>query len=119
MLQRRYRLRSRTEIKLVFKEGKRWRHPLAILVIRPNDKTYCRFGVTASRGVGNAVMRNRAKRLLREAVRLNWSGLKPGFDCFLIARQATSQATYLEVEQAVLSLLERANLLNRESEASR
>ena len=119
MLQRRYRLRSRTEIKLVFKEGKRWRHPLAVLVIRPNGENYSRFGFTASRGVGNAVMRNRAKRLLREVVRLNWSTLKPGFDCCLIARQSTSQATYLDVEQAVVTLLQRANLLNHESEAPR
>ena len=61
--------------------------------------------------------RNRAKRLLREVIRLNWNLLRPGFDCFLIARQATSQAAYVEVEQAVLSLLRRADLLSSESEA--
>ena len=117
MLQRRVRLRSRTDIQQLFQEGKRWRHPLAVLVIRPNELAFSRFGFAASRAVGNAVARNRAKRLLREAVRLHWSSLRPGSDCFLIARQATSQAAYLEVEKAVVSLLRRADLLSDESEA--
>ena len=119
MLKRRYRLRSRTDIKQIFKEGKRWRHPLAVLVIRPNGQELSRFGFSASRAAGNAVSRNRAKRLLREAIRLNWIVIRPGYDCFLLARQTTSQAAFVDVEQAVLSLLRRADLIDSESEAPR
>jgi ribonuclease P protein component len=70
-----------------------------------------RFGFAASRRIGNAVERNRAKRLLREAVRLHLPEIVPGVDCLLIARRATPGASFHEVEAAVLMLLERADLL--------
>lgn len=89
----------------------RWRHPLAVLTVTTNDLSVSRFGFSASRRVGNAVERNRAKRLLREVIRLHIDEIKPGWDCLLVARNKTVTATYSEVESAVMHLLSQADLV--------
>jgi len=125
MLAKRYRLRRGVDVQRVRREGRRWRHPLAILVVLPaqrnmihtdDDVEYepaseSRFAFAASRRVGTAVVRNRAKRLLREAVRLQLNEIEPGWDCLILAREQTAHTSYREVEQAVRRLLLRAGLI--------
>lgn len=78
---------------------------------QPNSLPRVRVGFAAGRGVGAAVARNRAKRLLREAVRRNLSKLQPGWDLIFLARAPLAGAAYAEAEDAVLGLLRRARLL--------
>jgi ribonuclease P protein component len=110
-MQRRFRLRQARDFERLRCYGHRYQHPLLVLVVIANEEQVSRFGFTASRRVGNAVKRNRAKRLLREAVRLHLDYTLSGYDCLLIARRATSLASYLEIEAAVLKLLESAGVL--------
>lgn len=110
MLQTKYRLRRPADIQHVRQAGHSWRHPLVILLAKPNTDQVSRFAFVASRQVGNAVQRNRGKRLLREAVRLHLEDVQPGWDCVFIARAFLSQASYAEVETAVLQLFRRAQL---------
>ncbi|MCA9950779.1 MAG: ribonuclease P protein component [Anaerolineales bacterium] len=125
MLPQRYRLRRSADLKRVRTEGRGRRHPLAILVVRRQEssaitvdngrstKNVSRFAFSASRHVGSAVVRNRAKRLLREAVRAHIDQVEPGWDCLLIARPQTPTATFAEVETAVQQLLSRSHILSR------
>jgi ribonuclease P protein component len=109
-MHRRHRLQGSADIRQLRQEGRRSRHPLAILFALPNGQEISRFAFSASRRVGKAVARNRAKRLLREAVRLHLDRVQPGWNCLLIAREATAGATIGEVEAAVLQLLARAHV---------
>lgn len=98
--------------------GKVYAHPLLILMTSPNGLDVSRFGISAGRGVGGAVERNRAKRLLREAVRSHLTRIRPGWDIVLIARPGLSTASWLTLEQAVGSLLGRTGCMVNSNDAS-
>ena len=112
MLQKQYRLRRSADLTRVRQQGESRRHPLAILIVNPNGLDRSRFGFIASRRVGNAVKRNRGRRLLREIVRLHLSDVLPGYDCIFIVRRTTPNASFADVETAVLQLLTRLKLFN-------
>ncbi|MEP6924284.1 MAG: ribonuclease P protein component [Pyrinomonadaceae bacterium] len=84
-------LRKPAEFQLVYKNGKRFDGRFMSAFILPNNLPVHRLGITASRkAVGNAVERNRAKRLLREAFRLSkieLSGLPLRYDFVINARR--------------------------------
>ena len=69
------------------------------------------MGVAAGRTVGGAVKRNRAKRLLREAMRTLIPSLAVGWDLILIARPPLARSDLFEVREALLTLLRRAELI--------
>ena len=111
LMRRRHRLRQRSDIALVRRQGKGVKHRLGTLVFRPNSLPHTRFCFSASKRVGNAVQRNRAKRLMREAIRLNLAQIATGWDVLLIPRTHAATASFTDVEAAVLDLLKRARLL--------
>ena len=75
------------------------------------DQPRLKIGVAAGRTVGTAVHRNRAKRLLREAMRTLLPNISSNLDLILIARPGLVTATLEETRQALLTLLERAKIL--------
>ena len=105
------RLRRTRDEQRVYALGKSWRHPLLVLVAHPNGLDLSRVGVTASRRLGGAVARNRAKRLLREAARHLYPQFGAGWDVMLIARNGILKAKEPQVEEALASLLKRAGLI--------
>lgn len=110
-MQRRFRLQARDRFQQVRRQGQSREERFAILVCLPNDLAYSRFGFSASRRVGKAVQRNRARRLLRESVRLQLSTIAPGWDMVFIARASITQATFAQVDADCRKLLKRAGLL--------
>jgi ribonuclease P protein component len=111
MLPQPHRLKRSADVTNVQQQGHSWRHSLCILLSNSGSVEASRFAFVASKRVGNAVARNRVKRLLREVVRLHLGEIQPGWDCVWIARPQLSRATFAEAETAVLQLLARAKLL--------
>jgi ribonuclease P protein component len=91
-----------------------------VLVVQANreeglaavNSTRVRVGVAAGRTVGNAVKRNRAKRLLRAAMQTLIKELVPGWDLVLIARPPLASSNLNETRLALISLLHRSKLVS-------
>ena len=116
-MQRKFRLTRSTDFKRVRRSGKSFAHPFVVLLVHGSELQKARVGVTAGRSVGGAVQRNRAKRLLREAMRPLLPGLLPGWDLILIARPALLPSiTLLEIRQVLANLLRRAQIMPQSDE---
>jgi ribonuclease P protein component len=100
------------EFRRVKEGGKRMVYGCLIanwLVLPAGDAS--KLGVISSRKLGNAVARNRARRLMREAFRLNQLELKAPVDMVLVARASIVGKSRQEVERDYLTVLRRADLL--------
>lgn len=112
-MQKRFRLTRSDDFKRVRQMGKSFAHPLAVLVIQNNQNKNVRVGVTAGKAIGNAVQRNRAKRLLREAMRILIPNTASGIDLILVARPKLVTSSLSDVTSALTNLLQRANLFTK------
>lgn len=111
--QERY-LTRKSQYELVYSRGGSWADRLIVLKALPNGLESSRCGFTISGHVGNAVVRNRIKRLLKEIIRL--TPVKPGWDMVFIARPPAAGKKYGELGKSVAKLLSRAGLLVGEYE---
>jgi len=103
------RLLKRAEFRAVYDAGNKAPGPYFLIFWRDRgDAEPCRVGLTASRKVGKATTRNRGKRLIREAVRRNWSRTPSGCDAIFHLRRGIGEASYQQVEREVLRLLGKA-----------
>jgi len=108
-VKREQRLRSAADFRRVREQAKRsWPHPLLVLQVAPNELEHTRVGITVSGRVGNAVVRNRVRRRLREALRARTERLPAGNDLLITARPASAAASWPELCAALDSLLGRS-----------
>jgi ribonuclease P protein component len=111
-VQSKFRLTRSEDFKRVRQTGKSYAHPLVVLVVQPGQtSTHVRVGVTAGKTTGTAVHRNRAKRLLREAMRPYLTSFTSGWDLMLIARPSLVTASLEDTRSALENLFRRAQIL--------
>ena len=111
-LPRSSRLQRASEFKLVRASGKSWSgtHLILAALNRENDFP-SRVGIITTRRLGNAVVRNRIRRKIREIFRLNQHHVRQGYWVVTIARVSSGFASYQELERDWLRLAKRASIL--------
>lgn len=93
-------LKTSHDFRHIAQTGQKWVTPAFIMQISRNDGTGFRLGLTVSRKVGHAVVRNRAKRRLRETVRLYLQQNNPGdIDVVLIARTPAADIDFAKLQK--------------------
>ena len=105
------RLKRRAEFVRAAKAGRKAARDGLVLQALPRPDSDTRLGFTATKKIGNAVARNRAKRRLRAAARLHLGAAPaPGFDLVLIARDATGHCPFPALLADLESALRKAGV---------
>ena len=107
-MQRQNRLGAAGRISEVHRRGRSVANGLLVMRVLANGLNRSRFCFVTGKRVGNAVVRNRVKRRLREVVRN--SAAAPGWDTVLIARKGAGDADFKQLERAVYNLMRRSGL---------
>lgn len=118
MVQRRLRLRRPQDFERLRHNGKVQRHPLIVMSYAPNTLPHNRYGFITSKHLGNAVVRNRVRRLLRESVRYSHTHIQPGYDIVFVARAHIVEQPAGQIKRTVSELLRRAGLITIEEDNS-
>jgi ribonuclease P protein component len=105
------------EYQRVYGRGKYASSRTLVVYVHPNRTGARRVGITTSRKVGKAVVRNRMRRLVRENMRLLYPSLPAGRDIVVVARKADKSATCAGVGRELRHLLVRLGLLEKHPEA--
>ena len=112
-MQKQNRLRKSKDFAAARCGGRSWADRRLVLIARRTGGEHCRFGFSVSKRVGNAVVRNRVKRRLKEAARVELlPRLEPGWDFVVIARKDAADADYWRLSRSLSRLFRHGKLLD-------
>ena len=97
-------LRKNWEFQAVYRNGKSKANRCFVMIIKKNDISSNRVGISVSKKVGNSVIRHHLTRLIRESYRLHEDVFDSGLDIVIIARNSAREIGFHEVESALLHL---------------
>ena len=113
------RLKRSKEFKAVFQQCRKLEDgQLALYVQFSGDAALRKFGVSLSRALGKAYLRNRLKRRLREIYRVEKEKFRGGYQIILVPRRGSAGRTFGELKTSFLTLAARAGLLPRMKQGS-
>ena len=99
------RIRRRVEFQRIYQNGVRLNSRFSTIFFLPNNQEPGRLGIAATKKLGGAVQRNRAKRLIREVFRRN--KIAPGFDVVVVPRRDLLETSLTTLEADYRTTLER------------
>lgn len=104
-MQKTVTLNVNREFKRVYGKGKSEVTPYFVLYYLKNNQNKKRLGITVNKKIGKAVIRNRAKRVLREAYRHLEADIKSGYDIILVSRGKTPFVKSTVIEESLKNVL--------------
>lgn len=97
-------LKKNQDFRNVYKNGRSFANKYLVMYILENNTDKNRLGISASKKVGNSVVRHRFARLVRESYRLHENIFNSGLDIVVVARKSAASVGYAEIENALLHL---------------
>ena len=104
-------LKQNHEFRRLYAKGKSAVAPSMAIYCRKNRFGINRIGFTTGTKLGNAVVRNRIRRRLREVYRTNEAGIRTGYDIVGVARVRAGHSRYRELERQFLQTADKLGLL--------
>lgn len=106
-------LRRKSDFSTIYNKGKSVGDRYVVLFYRKNNLPYNRIAYLASKKVGNSVKRNRARRLMKESVRLTNLEIPKGYDFIIIARNTITNAKCVDVKKSFESALKKTGVMKK------
>ncbi|MGI6413428.1 MAG: ribonuclease P protein component [Syntrophomonadaceae bacterium] len=110
MISKKYRISHQEEYQELYKKGKKFTGKYIIVYIKGNNLHHNRFGIVVSKKVGNAVIRNRAKRQIRAVIQEINRGMIGSNDMVVIAKSNISKSSYCVIKKDFCGILRKAGL---------
>lgn len=98
-------IKKNVEFKRIYRKGTSHVGRHLVVYLLKNRLNENRLGITVSKKVGNAVTRNRVRRLIKESFRKYEDTLMPGYDIVVVARVISQSAGYHQIEHQLVKLL--------------
>jgi ribonuclease P protein component len=119
MLSKQFRLKKKYQFNYVYRVGKSIGAKLMVLYYCPSKNTNVKVGISVSKKLGHAVVRNRTKRRIREAVYPHLTKLKPNFNVVIIAKNAIVDAPFNAIKDELNYLLKKASLKDNNEKSAK
>ncbi|ANE46027.1 ribonuclease P [Paenibacillus swuensis] len=111
-MQKEMRLTRKEDFNKVYRYGTSFaNHQLVVYMLPQKSVETVRVGISVSKKIGNAVIRNRMRRLIKEITRHHEEALKPHYDLVFIVRKPAVDMEYAQLEKSLLHVLRKASLL--------
>lgn len=104
-------LKKNKEFQRAYRVGKNFVSPILVTYVVRNKMNKVRIGITTSKKTGKAVLRNRSRRIIREAYRQLFESLSPGYDIVFVSRAKTCEMSSCDVYNIMSEHLLNANVL--------
>lgn len=111
-LTKRQKLKKNSSFQTIYRVGKSYANRMMVIYVLPQAACERKVGFAAGKRLGNAVVRNRVKRVLREVYRLNQHKLIDNVHLVLMGRQAMVKADSNTAGRAFLDLCRKAKLIS-------
>lgn len=105
-------IKSNNDYRRIYRLGRSYVDKNIVIYVFNNKKGNLRYGITTSKKIGKAVLRNRCKRIIRAAYFSLYDEIKPGYDFIFVARGRTPQLKSTDIYKSMKNLLNKAGLLN-------
>ena len=104
-------LKSSSVFQRLYSKGKNAVSHLLVIYCRKTKRSTSRVGITVSKKLGKAVVRNKIRRRIREIYRTNEDKFLPGFDIVVVARKESPSASYRDLEKQFLYLADKLGMM--------
>ena len=103
-------LKENRQFQRAYRRGKSYVSPILVTYIIKNNTNNLKIGITTSKKIGKAVMRNRCRRIIRAAFNELKGGLKNGYDIVFVARAKTPFVKSTDILREMKKHLQQANV---------
>ena len=114
-MKKKFRIKKNEEFQLVIHRGESFANrQFVIYILDKQEQDFFRIGLSVSKKIGNAVIRNQVKRYIRQTfLELN-ENIPAGKDFVIIARKPAADMTFSEVKSSLMHVLKRAGVLKKQ-----
>lgn len=111
------RIKKNKDFQIAFKNGRSFANrQFVVYVLQKEDQAFFRIGLSVSKKIGNAVMRNQIKRYIRQSVLELKGQMISGMDYVIIARKPLAEMGFFEVKKSLTHVLKVGKVLKRDTQ---